>query len=67
MNWEELKEKAKEMKLYKKITRDTIIVDGVFWFDIEGGFGIDNGDGSYKIVCQHRTPEQMLMIMRGLE
>ena len=67
MTWEELKEKAKEMMFYKKITRDTIIVDGVFLFDVEGGFGIDNGDGTYKIVSQHRTPDQMLMIMRGLE
>lgn len=75
MTWEELKEKAKEMgyELDKYYTE-------YFSKDIEEGFEIrfdECGDViiSYdKGICianvtmaEHRTPEQMLMIMRGLE
>ena len=67
MTLEELKEKAKEMLLNTRIGMDSIIVCGTFWFDKDGDFGISNEDGSYKIVAYNRTPEQMLMIMRGLE
>ena len=70
MTLEELKEKAKEMGysldfdiegeeyLYKSIK------DWFYCFRKEGA--VDDGKW-YGIIAEHRTPEQMLMIMRGLE
>ena len=62
MTWEELKEKAKEMgaDLYLSNERECIFHKNIFYFS-DGS--ILWGHKQYE----HRTPEQMLMIMRGLE
>ena len=66
MTWDELKEKVKEMGCYRYHSTLTYseewITDGVWTFDNYGEIKC-NGE----IVSTHRTPEQMLMIMRGLE
>ena len=68
MTWEELKEKAKEMgdkchaediiHLYKQELDITVYKYGTV--SIRDGYGND-------VCIGNRTPEQMLMIMKGLE
>ena len=72
MDWEELKEKAKEMGYIE----EPILENGIVWltkkrldFDLcfnNDGMVLLDGDEEY-ILAKERTPEQMLMIMRGLE
>ena len=68
MTWDELKEKAKEMGykghenvewsgLYTRVGDDNIVT-----FYKDGHIEINN-----ELLMSDRTPEQMLMIMRGLE
>lgn len=66
MNWEELKEKAKEMG-YREFD---FLGEGVekeirytMAFYKNGDIEINND----YVIVKNRTPEQMLMIMRGLE
>lgn len=68
MTWEELKEEAKKMGLKNTIIEGTCIeIEDELWFDYDGGFGISNGDGTYKIISNDRTPDQMLAIMKALQ
>lgn len=80
MTWEELKDKAKEMGLeiiigsvaeytYEKIImgqlhfyRDGIITCPFEYVNIDGYLAHDR-----VVIAEHCTPEQMLMIMKGLE
>lgn len=64
MTWDELKEKAEKLKCYYVYSGigSEWITDGCWTFDEDGIVKL-NGD----IISIHRTPEQMLMIMRGLE
>ena len=59
MTWEELKEKAIEMGA--EVYEDFIIFQGLY-FDKNGDI-LMRSEG----ITSDRTPEQMLMIMRGLE
>lgn len=66
MTWEELKEKAKEMGAMEFFS----IMTGSSSFKWRGLEFLDIGiikqsDGS--LLSKNKTPEQMLMIMRGLE
>lgn len=73
MTWDELKEKAKEMgwtpfgtlgveKIIPKLGSISCYFNG----KITMYFGREDG-GGYVYIAENRTPEQMLMIMRGLE
>ena len=66
MTWEELKTKAKEMggTIMKTYSGEEFIGFGRFFYRQSGA--IDNGL-FYGNIADKRTPEQMLMIMRGLE
>ena len=74
MTWEELKEKAKEMGYS--------VSDGFIYIVSEGNTGVKlckNGDveidltDAYSdydqnvLIAEHRTPEQMLAIMKALQ
>ena len=72
MTWEELKIKAIEMgaevrePVFKNRAKEKIIFRNlVFWGD--GLVGPIYNDVYGESFTQDRTPEQMLMIMRGLE
>ena len=79
MTWEELKEKAKEMfgyrtpkKIYCEIDRPSIklVVDSPYIYYIftkDGMVFFYYECEKCVVLAKHRTPEQMLMIMRGLE
>lgn len=80
MTWEELKEKAKEMGLEIIVgsvgdyTYEKIVMGKLHFYrdgTITCPFEYVNEDGypahDRVIIAEHRTPEQMLMIMRGLE
>lgn len=70
MTWDELKEKAKEMGYFlnKDYQNDEFLSKriGEKFYCFRQGGAVDNGQ-YYGIIAEHRTPEQMLMIMRGLE
>ena len=61
MNWEELKEKALEKGFFVEIFGEFIAVGDVYFWN--------NGEVNIlgAVIAKDRTPEQMLMIMRGLE
>lgn len=67
MTWEELKEKAKKMgynkygKLSEKLTK------GKYVFCEDGNVFFCDANQLSICFAFDRTPEQMLMIMRGLE
>ena len=72
MTWDELKEKAKEMGY--EVKKDTVWCQKYFTgelFTLDGITFTEDGtvflDGYGNVVAYDRTPEQMLMIMRGLE
>ena len=74
MTWEELKEKAKEMgaEIIKGIVADLtyeVIVFNHFRFYRDGEITYPDflPLEDRHFVSKNRTPEQMLMIMRGLE
>ena len=75
MTWEELKEKAKEMGYHssnngfgwasKRLDKNvwiTLYKDGTVNMNHE-----THECSTVLTIAEHRTPEQMLMIMRGLE
>ena len=72
MDWNQLKEKAKEIGY----NEEPILENGIVWltkkrlyFDLcfnNDGMVLLDGDEEY-ILAKERTPEQMLMIMMGLE
>ena len=69
MTWEELKEKAKEMGDTSAL-KTTIILKTNMNSEIEfddGGNVFVPFSRATLWVSKNRTPEQMLMIMRGLE
>ena len=71
MTWDELKEKAKEMGCRSEERIITRFHNDMFFHFAKVGmiFVEYAGDGETHalILTKNRTPEQMLMIMRGLE
>ena len=61
MTWEELKEEAKKMGYVQGFWEDCI-TNGLFEFYKSGSIVVFG-----EVIAKHRTPDQMLMIMRGLE
>ena len=70
MTWDELKEKAEEMGGFvcfnRRRNNEVIVMEWLTFCDNGDIFVDDDCGGEYK-GATHRTPEQMLMIMRGLE
>ena len=70
LSWNELKEKAKEIGYFlnKDYQNDEFLSKRIgekfYCFRQEGA--IDNGQ-YYGIIAEHRTPEQMLAIMKALQ
>lgn len=66
MTWEELKEKAKKIGFYWVESNFTgsqeWITDGLWCFEQSGLVKFNN-----EWVSMHRTPEQMLAIMKALQ
>ena len=72
MTWEELKEKAKEMGYLVCLNGDCIKTNDdtqynhTLFYYRDGIINVKHF-GNFCFVAEHRTPEQMLMIMKGLE
>lgn len=61
MTWEELKEEAKKMG-YVQGPWEDCIANGLFEFYKSGGIVVFG-----EVIAKHRTPDQMLAIMKALQ